>query len=62
MIVLAKFVIKKPEKEVFSMRISTNLLHTLDEKAKECDIIRNELINHMILFPLANMEDTFDEK
>ena len=40
------------------LRISTDLLHTLDEKAKECDISRNELINQMILFALANMEDT----
>ena len=44
------------------MRISTDLLHTLDEKAKECDISRNELINQMILFALANMEDTTAEK
>ena len=62
MIVLAKFVARKPEKEVISMRISTDLLHTLDEKAKEFDISRNELINQMILFALANMEDTTPEK
>lgn len=61
MIVLAKFVVRKPEKEVISMRISTNLLHTLDEKAKECDISRNELINQMILFALANMDDPSEE-
>lgn len=59
---MAKFVAKKPEKEVISMRISTDLLHTLDEKAKESDISRNELINQMILFALANMEDTPTEK
>lgn len=62
MIVLAKFVARKPEKEVISTRISTDLLHTLDEKAKESDISRNELINQMILFALANMEDPSDEK
>lgn len=62
MIVLAKFVARKPEKEVISMRISADLLHTLDEKAKEFDISRNELINQMILFALANMEDTSTEK
>lgn len=54
---MTKFVARKPEKEVISMRIPTDLLHTLDEKAKECDISRNELINQMILFALANMED-----
>ena len=62
MIILAKFVARKPEKEVISMRIATDLLHTLDEKAKECDISRNELINQMILFALANMDDPIEEK
>ena len=61
-IILAKFVARKPEKEVISMRIATDLLHTLDEKAKECDISRNELINQMILFALANMDDPVEEK
>ena len=61
-IILAKFVARKPEKEVISMRIATDLLHTLDEKAKECDISRNELINQMILFALANMDDPSEEK
>ena len=61
-IVLVKFIARKPAKEVISMCISTDLLHTLDEKAKECDISRNELINQMILFALANMEDTTAEK
>lgn len=54
---MANFVVRKPEKEVISMRIATDLLHTLDEKAKEYDISRNELINQMILFALANMEE-----
>lgn len=36
--------------------------NTLDEKAKECDISRNELINQMILFALANMADPSEEK
>ena len=58
---MPKFVARKPEKEVISMRIATDLLHTLDEKAKECDISRNELINQMILFALANMEDPSEE-
>lgn len=62
MIQLAKFVARKPEKEVISMRIASDLLHTLDEKAKECDISRNELINQMILFALANMDDPSEEQ
>lgn len=44
------------------LRISTDLLHTLDEKAKECDISRNELINQVILFALANMDGHSEEK
>ena len=60
MIGLAKFVAQKPEKEVISMRISTDTLHVLDDKAAEIGISRNELINQMILFALADMEDTND--
>ena len=54
---MAKFLPKKPEKEVISMRISTDTLQILDDKAAEIGISRNELINQMILFALANMED-----
>lgn len=59
---MAKFVARKPEKEVISMRISTDILHILDSKAVEAEISRNELINQMILFALANMEDSEDGK
>lgn len=58
MICLAKFVARKPEKEVISMRISTDTLQILDEKAADIGISRNELINQMILFALANMEES----
>lgn len=54
---MAKFVIKKPEKEVISMRISSDILKRLDDMAAESDISRNELINQMILFALEHMED-----
>ncbi len=54
---MAKFVARKPEKEVISMRISLDTLQILDDKAAEVGISRNELINQMILFALANMED-----
>ena len=57
MIILAKFVARKPEKEVISMRISTDVLKTVDDKAAEIGISRNELINQMIQFALDNMED-----
>ena len=54
---LPKFVARKPEKEVISMRISTDTLQILDNKAASTGISRNELINQMILFALANMDD-----
>ena len=54
---MAKFIARKPEKEVISMRISTETLHILDEKSNEIGISRNELINQMILFALANMDE-----
>lgn len=57
MIRLAKFIARKPEKEVISMRISTDTLQILDDKSAEVGISRNELINQMILFALANMDD-----
>lgn len=53
---LAKFVPRKPEKNVISMRISADTLQIVDDKANEFGISRNELINQMILFALANME------
>ena len=54
---MAKFVVYKPEKEVISMRISTDVLRIVDEKAAVFGISRNELINQMIQFALDNMED-----
>ena len=40
------------------MRISTDTLQILDDKASSIGISRNELINQMILFALANMEES----
>ena len=54
---MSKFIAKKPEKEVISMRISTDTLQILDNKAAEIGISRNELINQMIQFALANMAE-----
>lgn len=56
--VLEKFLPRKPEKEVISMRIATNLLAEVDAKAAAFDISRNEFMNQCILFALANMEQT----
>lgn len=53
--VLEKFVPKKPEKEVISMRISTEVLAQIDAEADACDISRNEFINQCIAFALRHM-------
>ena len=55
---MSKFVVKKPEKEVISMRISSDLLKTLDKMAADADISRNELINQMIVYAMEHMEDS----
>ena len=54
---MQKFSPKKPEKEVISMRISSDLLKQVDEKATQVGISRNELINQMIVYAMDNMND-----
>lgn len=54
---MPKFVPKKPEKEVISMRISVDTLQEIDKKAAEFGISRNELINQMIDYAMANMDN-----
>lgn len=55
---MPKFVARKPEKEVISMRIDSETLKDIDIKAAAIGISRNELINQMIVYALSNMEDT----
>ena len=52
---MEKFVARKPEKDVISMRISTDTLKVIDDKAAEIGISRNALINQMIQYALSNM-------
>ena len=54
---MPKFVARKPEKEVISMRIDSDLLKNIDGKAAAVGISRNELLNQMILYALSNMDD-----
>lgn len=54
---MEKFLPRKPEKEVISMRISTDVLAQIDAKAAACDISRNEFINQCIAFALDHMDD-----
>ena len=53
---MEKFIPKRVDKEVISMRISTDKLSALDTKAQQFGISRNELINQCIDFALANMQ------
>lgn len=53
---MEKFVPKKQEKEVISMRIPIELLKEVDRQAGMINISRNEFINQCIIFALANME------
>jgi len=55
--VLEKFLPKKNEKEVISMRISVEVLNELDTKAAAFNISRNEFINQCIRFALSNMDE-----
>ena len=55
---MPKFVARKPEKEVISMRIDSGLLKNIDGKAAAVGISRNELLNQMILYALSNMDDS----
>ena len=54
---MEKFLPRKPEKEVISMRISTEVLAQIDAKAAACEISRNEFINQCIAFALRHMEN-----
>ena len=55
---MGKFIARKPEKEVISLRISIDTLKEIDDKSSTIGISRNELINQMINYGLANMDDT----
>ena len=56
--VMPKFIPRKYEKEVISMRISVETLEELDTKANEIGISRNELITQCICLALAILEDS----
>ena len=59
---MPKFVARKPEKEVISMRIDSDLLKDIDGKAAAVGISRNELLNQMILYAFSNMDDSLPDK
>lgn len=53
---MAKFNPIKPEKEVISLRIASSTLEEIDRMAADIEISRNELINQMIAYAIANMD------
>ena len=52
---MEKFSPRKVEKEVISLRISSEVLNEIDQRAAETDISRNEFINQCIDFALKNI-------
>lgn len=54
---MKKFIARKPEKEVISLRIPTDTLKIIDDKSAEIGISRNELINQMIQYSIENMDE-----
>ena len=56
---MAQFIPRKPdEKDVISVRISSETLKQVDKHASSISISRNELINQMILFSLDHMAES----
>lgn len=53
------FTPQKPDKEVISIRLPSELLRAIDENAAKSDISRNEFINQCIIFAMGHLkEDT----
>jgi len=59
---MATFIVRKPEKEVISLRLPSELLKEIDAKSAVIGISRNELINQALVFALSNMEEPKDKE
>ena len=55
---MEKFLPRKADKEVTTIRIPKDILEQIDIKSAHYDISRNEFINQCILYALRNMEET----
>ena len=55
---MEKFLPRKPEKEIISMRIPIDILEKVDRQAAIANISRNEFINQCITFALAHMDSS----
>ncbi len=47
----------KPEKEVISIRLNSELLKTVDSAAEHAQISRNKFINQCIAYALEHLSD-----
>ena len=50
------FIPQKPDKEVISIRLPSELLEQVDENAAKADISRNEFINQCIVFAMQHLQ------
>ena len=57
---MSKFVPKKAEKEVISIRVSSEMLTMIDKKAAQYDMSRNQFLNQCIQYALDNMAEEDD--
>ena len=51
------FTPQKPDKEVISIRLPSDLLKEIDKNASKADISRNEFINQCIVFAIAHLKE-----
>ena len=52
---MQQFIPFKPEKEVISIRLSSELLKNIDAAAEDAQISRNEFINQCIVFAMQHL-------
>lgn len=51
------FTPQKPDKEVISIRLPSELLREIDANAAKVDISRNEFINQCIIFAMEHLKE-----
>lgn len=54
-VIMQEFIPFKPEKEVISIRIKSDLLKSVDTAAENAKISRNEFINQCIAYALEHL-------
>lgn len=59
--IMQQFIPFKPEKEVISIRLNSELLKNVDTAAENAKISRNEFINQCIIFAMKHL-DCDDDK